>query len=216
MLRSDRKKRVIADEQADILETADGPVEVEVPCESSSTPASHAVQYNGTSNSEISNSGASYRKRKSSDGVELGEDTAKDNSGSLQSIPVANSAADKELQPPSSKRDATAAELSDRPSTVVAEPSLSVSWRSSYDNPEKRQTFENGKFKEAVSYLHEQIKSGKATRESLFLKFNYPSCYDIEFLKLLAQELNADISGIFSKKRVAHKDVLNEFISKLI
>ena len=98
----------------------------------------------------------------------------------------------------------------------MTEPSLSVSWRSSYDNPKKRQFFENGKLKEAVSYLHEQIKSGKASRESLYLKFNYPSCYDIEFLKLLAQEFNADISGILSKKRVAHKDVLNELISKLI
>jgi len=132
------------------------------------------------------------------------------------SVTVQIDAAAKELQPLASKCDAATTELQNQLISDVAGPSSSVSWRSSYDNPAKRQFFETGKLKEALSYIHEQLKIGKATHESLFLKFNFPSCYDIEFLKLLAQELNKDISGILSKKRVAPKDVLNDLISKLI
>jgi hypothetical protein len=98
---------------------------------------------------------------------------------------------------------------------TTAKPPLSSSWRSIYDNTVQRQLLEEKKWKETVSYLREQIASGKATHETLFLKLNFPSCYDIDFLKSLAEEFKADISHATSKKRPAYKEVLNEFISKI-
>jgi hypothetical protein len=199
MLRSGRtKKHVVADDSSNNLEIVGSPIELAASTEILNPPDSQTVVQSGEgSNSEISSPGRN-KKQKTSEQV-----AAKADHGPPQDISADGS-------------NITAVDLQDTVIALVTEPSLSISWRSSYDNPEKRQFFENGKLKEAVSYLHEQIKSGKASRESLYLKFNYPSCYDIEFLKLLAQEFNADISGILSKKRVAHKEVLNELISKLM
>ena len=90
------------------------------------------------------------------------------------------------------------------------------SWRSSFDNPAKRQKIEENKLKDAVSFIKEQLQSGKTSHETLMKYMNYPSCYDIEFLKAMAQQLNIDISGALLKKRVSHKEVLNALISQLL
>ena len=193
MLRGGCKKRVVAESLQENLESTGEQVEVVVPSVSSETTGEQVEVVVPSVSSETTG-----------DQVEV------------VVPPVSSETTGEQVEVVVPPVASNAAYLQDKPIVFAAEPSLSVSWRSSYDDKEKRQVFENRKLEESLKYLREQIKSGKATRESLYSKFNYPSCYDIEFIKLLAQELNADISGILSKKRVAHEDVLNELISQLI
>ena len=114
------------------------------------------------------------------------------------------------------KRDAVAGGL---PETADAEARFSqagTSWRSAHDNPSKRQALEDKKFKEAIAFIRGQLEGGTATAAILHAKFNYPSCYDIEFLKSLAIEFKLDVSGVLAKKRAGQKELLNEIIIKLL
>ena len=96
-------------------------------------------------------------------------------------------------------------------------PQPGFSWRSAYDDPNKRKAHEDNKVKDAVAFIRRHLESGTATAEILLAKFNSPSCYHIEFIKLLAQEFETDISDVFARRgRAQHKEVLQEFIFKLL
>ena len=96
-------------------------------------------------------------------------------------------------------------------------PQPGFSWRSAYDDPNKRKAHEDKKVKDAVAFIRRHLESGTATAEILFAKFNSPSCYDIEFIKLLAKEFKTDISDVLARRgRAQYKEVLKEFIFKLL
>ena len=210
MLRNDRKRRTddIDNSLVDVDEVTDLPGEV--PLDQSPPNASNGMS--SGSNLEITGPRTNSQQN-ASEIVESSDDTGDSEIPSQQKC---NDAAQIVLQRLMKKRDATAAGLQSTSINPTAKPPLSSSWRSSYDNTVQRQLLEEEKWKETVSYLREQIASGKATHETLYLKLNFPSCYDIEFLKSLAEEFKADISHATSKKRPAHKEVLTEFISKII
>ena len=91
--------------------------------------------------------------------------------------------------------------------------------RSVDDNPVSRQSWELDKLKDAVEFIRSQLNEGENrhdTRSNLFKKFNYSSCYDIIFLKTLADEFNIDLSPSLSKKRPQIKEVLTCFIDSLL
>ena len=118
----------------------------------------------------------------------------------------------------SNKRDATTAglalnEFASVPSVFVATVS---SLRSVEENASARKKWEVDKFEDAVAFVSQQLKIGKSiNKDAIFKKFNYPSCYDVQFLQTLAVEFNVDVATSASKKRVSSKEVLIELIDKL-
>jgi hypothetical protein len=112
----------------------------------------------------------------------------------------------------SNKRDVETAGLQGQTGKVAK---LVVSLKL-HDNVEVREDWESKKFEDAVEFVREQSKNMQPNfKEVVFKKFNYASCYDIQFLHALASEFNVDVSTIVSRKRVQPKEVLMEFISKL-
>jgi hypothetical protein len=90
----------------------------------------------------------------------------------------------------------------------------SVLLRSIHDNPVARKNWEFTKFHDAVTFVHHAISQSNRD-ELIYEKFKFTGCYDVTFLQALAEEFKVDLSGILSKRRATHKEVLNEFISKL-
>jgi hypothetical protein len=84
------------------------------------------------------------------------------------------------------------------------------------DNPDHRKLILKSKLKDACAFILTRKAAGTATHEALFAHFNYKSAYDVEFLCMLAESLNVDISRATSLSRYTHKDVLNELIAMLL
>ncbi len=80
-----------------------------------------------------------------------------------------------------------------------------------------RKSWEVDKFKDAINFIRSELKKGRGdSKSALFNKFNYPACYDIIFLKTIADEFDIDLSLVLSKKRPLLKDVLTCLIEKLV
>ena len=172
--------------------------------------------------------------------VSCGQDQADSSVPSVPSFPSVLPSISSCVTRRSKKRDATEARLGDFGSeltgTVLLQPSsrveavdiqdsatinpTAITFQSSLwaadENPNSRRVWEDEKFQEAVSFIREQLNSGKANHESFLSKFKFASCYDISFLHKLAKEFNVNISDILNKRRVNHTDVLNALISKLL
>jgi len=237
MLRNDRKRRTddIDNSSVDVDEVTDLPGEV--PLDQSPPNASNSMP--SGSNLEITGPRTNSQQN-ASEIVESSDDTGDSEIPSQQKC---NDAAQMTLQRLLKKRDATAAGLQSTSHSFPAEmidgtelmepvapdpssskliasqldcPQAGISWRSAYDNPNRRKALEDNKVKDAVAFIRGHLESGTATAEILHAKFNFPSCYDIEFIKLLAKEFKTNISDVLAKKRAQHKEVLNEFIFKLL
>ena len=142
-----------------------------------------------------------------------------------------------------SKRDATAAALENTaaskmltpmPSTAVdilvppivsavesSQPNplltSSILPRSEYDNVESRKRWEIEKFGKVVTFVREQLLSGRTDLDRILFEYlKYPACYDISFLQALAVEFDVDISEIVRKKRASRKEVVNDLVNKLV
>ena len=97
--------------------------------------------------------------------------------------------------------------------------SMEVPMQSLDDNhASSRQRWESDKLKDAVEFIRSQLSEGKKlnAKSVLFNKFNYSSCYDIIFLKTLANEFDIDLSSSLSKKRPQIKEVLACLIDNLM
>jgi hypothetical protein len=108
----------------------------------------------------------------------------------------------------------TLAQLEAEHSSSSNAPEASVALRSIYDNPAARKKWEAKKLHDAVTFVHHAISQSNRD-ELIYEKFKFTGCYDVTFLQALAEEFKVDLSGILSKRRATHKEVLNEFISKL-
>jgi hypothetical protein len=233
LLRSDRKRRIANyDSTDDDAETADQ-LPGEVP-PSSESPKSQDCCLpvlpvaSPSNNLEIINfpTGDSIQQSSFLDDSELMAPVAPSNihiSGRISKLLGHSNKSTNEVTNTSSKekRDAVTAGLfastdAEVRSSQLERPLDQISWRSVYDNPSKRQAHEDTKLQDAIQFIRGQLQSGMATQATLYAKFNYPSCYDVEILKLLAIEFKADISGVLAKKRVGHKEVLSELILKLL
>jgi hypothetical protein len=113
--------------------------------------------------------------------------------------------------------------VSTTPVTVATEPDVTISlvgiqMRSVDDNPVSRQSWELDKLKDAIQFIRSQLHVGNQLQNKsiLFNKFNYSSCYDISFLKTLANEFGIDLSPPLSKKRPQIKEVLEYFIDNVV
>jgi hypothetical protein len=84
------------------------------------------------------------------------------------------------------------------------------------DNPAVRETIESDKLTAAVTYIEELQHQREISHDAVYKKFNYPACYDVEFLVSLASALSIDISSALKKKRTPAKDVLEALIAKLL
>ncbi len=138
--------------------------------------------------------------------------TTQCNAANTESVSVGTTEVRMAKHRDSNKRDAETTGLQGQTGKVAK---LVVSVKL-YDNVEVREDWENKKFEEAVGFVREQLENIKPNfKEVIFKKFNYTSCYDIQFLHALASEFNVDVSTVMSRKRVQPKEVLMEFISKL-
>jgi hypothetical protein len=94
----------------------------------------------------------------------------------------------------------------------------SIQLRSAYDNIESRKLWEIEKFDAVVTFIREQLSSSRASNcDKILLDYlKYPACYNISFLQAVAVEFEIDISEIVCKRRVSHKEGVDDLVNKLI
>ena len=86
------------------------------------------------------------------------------------------------------------------------------------DDDEQRQRMVSTQLSDAVKFIRRTTRDVAATklRDAIYSKFNYPNHYDIPFLCSLGDKLGANLSRVTAKKRLNHKDILNELIDEII
>lgn len=155
---------------------------------------------------------SSYELLASTESVSNAASTTQCNAASTESVSVGTTEVQMANLRDSNKRAAETTGLQGQTGKVAK---LVISLKL-HDNVEVREDWESKKFEDAVEFVREQSKNMEPNfKEVIFKKFNYASCYDIQFLHALASEFNVDVSAVVSRKRVQPKEVLMEFISKL-